>query len=571
MKKILRLKFIVLGVILLVSSCNKDFENTLPSSFKNDTAGLGDGSRKVLYIILDGVKGNVVKNLSPANIAGITANSTFSYAGLSDSKLNTLTNAAGWTNMVTGVDYTKHKVTSEDFAGFDDQVSPTIFNRLKDQIRKYTSASFGATAAFNDHLAADASIKETFEGADNKVKDAVLKNLSENNTDLIVAQFHGAEIAGKAAGYTEANADYVSEINILDGYVGEMLSALKGRKDYAKENWLVIISSNKGGAASSGGSVGFNRYLDASRNTFVVFYNPKFAAINIEEPDVDKFPYQGVAPNFSGNSANFVNAKLGNTTTGEFGGTGDYTLMMKIRVDHAVADFAPFIGKTLAWASNTNKGWVLYSSGSSWVARINGGGVFSRANVVIRDGIWHSIALRIYNSNGRKMRTYTDGIPGDETAITADFTAPAIPLTMGYIPHVDNKSINVLMKDVAIYNVAIPEAEMIPYMRKTVRYPSDIYYNNLVGYWPCNEEEGPVMKDMSGKSSDFTFVGTPNWKPFSDVSTNISPELSDAIYTVVPNGVDIPYAIFNWMNVTVPDNWNLMGKLYLPAKTYPNN
>ncbi|WP_316746803.1 LamG-like jellyroll fold domain-containing protein [Pedobacter gandavensis] len=571
MKKILRLKFIVLGVILLSSSCNKDFENTLPGSFKNDTSGLGNGSRKVLYIILDGVRGEVVKNLAPENISSITANSTFSYVGLSDSRLNVLTNAAGWANMITGVDYTKHQVTSEDFAGFDAQAAPSIFSRLKDQTKKYTTASFSATAAFNDHLAGDASIKETFPGEDNKVKDAVLKNLSASNTDLVVAQFHGAEIAGKAAGYTEVNGAYISQINILDGYVGEMLLALKGRKDYAKENWLVIVSSNKGGAASSGGSTGSNRYLDASRNTFVVFYNPKFSAAGIDKPDVDKFPYQGVAPNFSGNSANFVNAKLGNTTTGEFGASGDFTLMLKIRVDHASADFAPFIGKTLAWASSTNKGWVLYYSGTSWVARINGGGAFSRANTVIRDGKWHTIALRIYTSNGRKMRTYTDGIPGDESAITANFAAPAIPLALGYIPNEDNKSINMLMKDVAIYNVAIPEAEMIPYMRKTVRYPTDIYYNNLVGYWPCDEEQGAVIKDKSGKSSDFTFTGTPAWKPFSDISANVSPELSEAIYTVVPNGVDIPYAIFNWMNVIVPDNWNLMGKLYLPAKTYPNN
>lgn len=571
MKKILRLKFIALGLILLSSSCNKDFENTLPKSFKNDTLGLGNGSRKVLYIILDGVRGDVVKSLAPVNIRTITANSTFSYSGLSDDKLNALTNAAGWANMLTGVDYTKHKVTSEDFSGVDAQAAPSIFSRLKDQIRKYTSASFSATAAFNDHLAGDASIKESFSGEDNKVKEAVVKNLSESNTDLIVAQFQGAEAAGKAAGYTEANGAYVAQINTLDGYVGELLQAVKGRKDYTKENWLIIVASNKGGAASSGGPAGSNRYLDESRNTFVVFYNPKFSAISLEKPDVSTFPYAGVAPNFFGNSTSFANARLGNTITGEFGSTGDYTLMMKIRVDHGVADFAPFIGKILSWTSSTNKGWVLYSSGNSWVARINGGGTFSKANTVIRDGLWHSIALRIYSTNGRKMKTYTDGIAGDEGSIPLDFSTPNVPLTMGYIPHSENKSINVLIKDVAIYNVAIPEAEMIPYMRKTVRNPTDIYYNNLVGYWPCDEEQGAVIKDKSGKSSDFSFVGTPSWKPFSDVSKNLSPELSDAIYKVVPNGVDIPFAIFNWMNVVVPANWNLMGKLYLPAKTYPNN
>ncbi|WP_316794513.1 LamG-like jellyroll fold domain-containing protein [Pedobacter frigoris] len=569
MKKFIKLKLFILGLVLGISSCNKDFKNTLPASFKNDTLNLGSGSRKVLYIILDGVRGNIVKSLAPANLTKITANATFTYDGLSDNKRNTLTNAAAWANMITGVDYTLHKVTSEDFAGFDQNASPTVFYRLKDNIRKYTSASFASSPAFNDQLAADASIKGTFQDDDTKVKDAAVKNLSENNTDLIVAQFHGAEAAGIAGGYTPANANYVSQINNLDGYVGELLTALSNRKDYSKENWLVIVSSSKGG--STGVPPGSDLYSDNSRNTFVSFYNPKFSSEVVEKPDVNSFPYQGIAPNFFGNSTAFVNAKLGNTTTGEFGVSGDFTLMLKIRVDHAQADFAPFIGKILSWSGNTNKGWVLYSSGNNWVARINGGGAFARSNVAIRDGVWHTIALRIYNSNGRKMKTYTDGVPGDEGSIAADFSAPNIPLTMGYIPHSENKSINVLIKDVAIYNVAIPEAEMIPYMRKTIRVPTDIYYNNLVGYWPCDELDGAIIKDASGKSSDFTFAGTPTRKPFSDVSKNISPEISDAAYTVVPNGVDIPYAIYNWMNIVVPNNWNLMGKLYLPSKTYPTN
>lgn len=573
-KSVFRLKvpglFLMLGVILTSSSCNKDFNNTLPSSFKNDTLGLGSGSKKVLFIIMDGVRGSAIKTLSPANITGITQNSTFTYDGLADNKRNPITNAASWANMITGVDYTQHKVVTENFTGFDNSNSPTVFTRLKETVLKHSTASYSASVSFHNNLAFDASIKENFPNNDLEVKNAVVKNLTEKNSDLVVAQFNGAETAGLQGGYTTSNAVYVSQINALDAYIGEILAALNKRTEYPKENWLIIISSGKGGGATSGSLPGGDIYQDDSRNTFVAFYNPKFASQSVDKPETSKLPYQGIGPNLFGNSSSFSNAKLNNTTTGDFGASGYGTIMLKIRVDNAAADNAPFLGKH-AGVTGSVPGWVCNLSGLNWVFRINSGGTFSRSNQPIRDGIWHTIAIRIYESNGRKMKTYTDGIPGDEgVAGSTNFSSPA-PLTMGYIPFANNLPINVIIKDLAIYNVAIPEAELIPYMRKTVRVPADPYYSNLAGYWPCNEGEGAMLKDASGKSADFTISGNPNWKAFSDVSPNISPEISDAAFTVVPNGIDITYAIYTWMNIPVSSNWNLMGKNYLQAKTYPTN
>jgi hypothetical protein len=95
---------LVLGFILLHSACNKNFDSVLPNSFKNDTLGLGTNAKKVLYIILDGVKGSVVSNLAPNNLTQITNNAIYSYDGVADYQRNVITNAASWTTMLTGVD-----------------------------------------------------------------------------------------------------------------------------------------------------------------------------------------------------------------------------------------------------------------------------------------------------------------------------------------------------------------------------------------------------------------------------------------------------------------------------------
>ncbi|MEE1943525.1 hypothetical protein VRU48_00300 [Pedobacter sp. KR3-3] len=559
----------LLGFILLNAACNKDFDNVLPQKFKNDTAGIGNNAKKVLYIIVDGMRGSVVRSIAPPNLSQVTSKAIYSYDGLADYQLNPITNAAAWTTMTTGVDYTKHNVTSESFAGLNVQNTPTIFTRLKQSLGNIRTVSFASTAAFNDNLAADASLKQNF-ADDKSVKDAVVAELTTNNPSMLVAQFHSVETAGAANGYTESVAAYTSAITTLDGYIGEILAALRARSTYAGENWLVVIASNKGGASVSGGLPGSNIFNDASRNTYLAFYNPKFSPTRVDQPNINSLPYSGFAPNFSGNNSAYTAAVASNNTLGDFGTSGEFTVMVKVRMDHASTSYPPFVGKTPDFKSGSGTtGWVFFSAGDTWTMKVSGTGT-QIAGDKVRDGIWHTLAMRIYNNGTRKAKIYTDDKMSAELNLgTANMSAPTVPFTIGHINSTEsNGTINVLIKDVAIYNIAIPEADLIPYMRKTVKQPTDLYYSNLIGYWPCDDNQGSVIREASGKGVNLNYVGAPNWKSFSDISPYISPEISQAAYQAVPNGVDIPVLIYNWMNIAVPSQWNLMGKLYAPTVNY---
>lgn len=569
----------LLGFILLHSACNKNFDNVLPKSFRNDTLGLGTNSKKVLYIILDGVKGSVVNSLAPANLTQITNNAIYTYDGVADYQRNTITNAAAWTTMLTGVDYTKHNVTTEAFTGLNLQTTPTLFSGIKSILGGVRTVSLASTAAFNNNLATDATVKQTLSD-DAAVKTAVIAELGANNPSLLVAQFHNAETAGLANGYTTTTAPYTAAINTLDGYVGEILTALRARKSYAQENWLVVVASNKGGAATSGGAAGSNIYADDSRNTFVAFYNPKFKPNAVNKPDVSNLPYAGIAPKFNATNAavqsdpNFLNLGTNIEATirfnirwdGSTGNSGYAAILQKRGLTNGITGGVP------GWAFIKDDGGII-SFNASFTGTTSNYQAKGPASQKLDDGKWHSVAVRFFNNNGttHTASMFVDGIAAQTPNLSLNAGSGNLnttaPLTFGNYNNVD-----CFITEFAVYNVAIPNADIIAASKKTPLTPaSDPYYNNLIAYYKGGEGVGNALNDVLGKSPKMNLTGTPNWTNYADISANLSPAISEAAFKAVPNGVDIPVLIYNWLNITVPTQWALMGKFYAPVVSFPTN
>lgn len=559
--------FSVLLLILSGSGCNKDFNNTLPTTFKNDTLGRGAG-KKVLYIVLDGVTGSAIRTLAPTYITQINTRATYTFDGLADDNLNVITNASAWTTMLTGVEYATHNVTTEDFAGLNIQAAPTIFTRIKSSINAARTVSVASTSLFNDKLAGDATEKINVAN-DEAVKTAVVNDLKSNNSNLIVAQFHSAETAGAANGYTAATPSYASAINAIDGYINEILIAMRARTGFSGENWLVVIASNKGGG-SSGGLPGSNIYLDASRNTYVAFYNPKFSTARIDKPDDNSYPFVGTAPRFIGTTTTTATATLTNSAVGNFGTTGDYVIMFKVRNDASTDSSWPmFLRKSTSTGSTLSAtGWAFAFAGTSFQNDFGNIGA-NRPNVsTIRDAKWHTIATRLSFINGvRTVTQFSDGIKrGTYTASVQGLNLTnASFLKIGIDP---GFATNFLIRDLVIYNTNMPDDQIITNMKKEISL-STPFPNNLVGWWPCDEGSGLVIKDKSGNKNDFTLTSNVSWATFNELSPNVGGNITQAAYGAVPNGVDIPVLIYNWLNIAIPTTWGLTGKLYTPTIILP--
>lgn len=570
------LGIICIILIILFSSCNKDFPNTLRTEYPNDTANVNLKERKVLYIILDGVRGNAIKTLNPPNLAQIVRKSIYAYDGLSDYQLNTMTNAGAWANALTGVISDKHQVVSENFAGNQLATYPSIFTRLKQVKPNLRTASIAASQVFNANLAVDATFKANFENDDSKVKDAIIDELKRPDASIIVGQFHSADIAGTADGYTDNTTSYTTAITQLDTYIGNIMTALQQRANFVKEDWMVVIASNKGGVIPVvPGANSFGAFDDPNRNNFIIFYNPRFTSQITPKPDINSLPYAGFSPRFTGTSSLSTNAKLGNNTLGNFGANGEFTFICKFKNDGAATYYPAVISKRASFSIGV-PGWCLFLEGD--VIQLNIGQVGLGNQQVsfgkVRDAIWHSLAFKIWNNGSvRNATVFLDGVKGLTINITprGNFDSPA-PLTLGgnFISG-EAGTINVMIKDIALFNSAISDADLASNMKKAeiaTNYPN---YSSLIGNWPANEGGGTTIADVSGKAPGFTTSPNINWTSFSDSSPNVSPLISNATFGVVINNVDIPYQIYQWMGVIIPSTWQLSGKTWKPTYTDVRN
>ncbi|WP_197286275.1 LamG-like jellyroll fold domain-containing protein [Pedobacter sp. PACM 27299] len=559
----------LIGVLIAGASCNKDFPNTLQKDFKNDTAGVTPKKAKVLYLILDGVRGKALKAIQAPNMTQIYKRSIYAFDALTDYEGMGTTNAGSWANMLTGVTRSKHNVTSEDFVGNKLAQYPSLFSTIKQSNNgKTRTAAYSATSAFANNLTIDATENKIFAGDDVGVKTALIKELENPDATLVLGEFGSAETAGKLSGYSDTNPAYVNTILKLDTYIGEIMAALAKRKSFADENWLVVVASNKGGVLPPDPSVTDKTvYADDARNSFIVFYNPRFATNFIPKPDSDKIPFSGVGPRLAGNVDTKGQAVLGNDAgLYNFGTTGEYTVDIRVKINSTASNYPTILGKRESFTIG-KPGWVFFLEGDIWqlnVGRVGAGNVQANGGK-IRDGYWHTLTAKFYKDGStRKAKVFTDGVLKATIDITAwgSLDSPA-PLTLGYIND-GGGQIDVSYSNLQIFNVPVADEVITANSRRTVLNPGHPNINNLIGYWPLDEGIGTVMfnKSTLGAGKNFNMVGNAVWSSFSDYSPNLDAVISDAFFKIVPNNVDIPFHIYQWLGVPAPSGISLEGKLW---------
>lgn len=552
--------------IMIFSACNKDFPNRLKESSQNDTLGISAKNRKVLYIIIDGVRGKALKAINPPNIAKMTNNSVYAFDALSDFEGNELTNAGAWSNMLTGVTKDKHEVTSNDFSGNQLAAYPSIISHLKQTNPQLRTVSIAASGVLNANLANDAVAHQEFENDDQAVKNAVNEELKRDDATFVLAQFHGAELAGNANDYEVETAAYANAILKIDTYVGEIMTSLRSRKTFSDENWLVVIASSKGGEiAPDGNTVDNTAYGDATRNSFIVFYNPRFSTLFVPKPASDEVPFTGTAPNFVGNDSQLSRAVLSDATAFNMG-LNDFTVEVKVKVNNGGQYYPPILGKRASFNGGV-VGWVFFLEGDVWMLNVGQTGLNNaQANGgPIRDGFWHTLTAKFFKDGAtRKAAVYTDGVLKNTMDITTrgSIDSPS-PFTLGYITG-SGGSIDVMFSDIQVYNVAIPDAVIKTQARKTYVDESHPYFSNLIGYWPANDGKDDLIKDKSGNAHDFRMQGSAQWQQFNEYTPHLDPVISSDFYKIVPNSVDIPFEIYQWLGVSVPKSWGLDGKSWNP-------
>jgi hypothetical protein len=583
----------LLALATTYTSCNKPFDNTLKEDYGAD-GGAGK-KQKILVIMVDGAVGKEVKKAQPPFLSVLTDNAIYSWDGLTDTRKDPVTNALGWTTLLTGVTVAKHKVTGEDFTGSDLQNYPSLFTRLKQLRPDWRTVAFGASAAFIQNLAADATEKKALTG-DANVKDAVVKELATNNADLVLAQFHEVENAGIAGAYTATDAGYKATILKTDDYVKEIVESLSHRSTYALENWMIIVTSNKGSVlASDPVAADKLAYDDSRRNTFFICYSPGLKVAY--KPG--SLPFSGTTPVYQGSSAAATKA-LGSNAGSllDIGASGSYTIECKVKIPTGNYYYPAILSKRASFTGGV-VGWLFFLEGDYWMINFGQTGLGNRQirGGTISDGKWHTLTVTINQQNAttRRVETFTDGVyyDGGITDATRNINSygnlnSTAPFTIGQLAsdNVTNLS-GYSITDVKIYDTAFDRNFIQANNCRTSLPATDPYYRKIIGYWSCREitplatpsGEKKALTAVSGKYN----AGDPNYPGFTtdklalflsgnystnsfvEVVNNVCPTPDENSYKVVPNSPDLVSQVMAWMGVNPSITWNLDGNTWLTS------
>ncbi len=599
MKKIKALYYFGTALLMIVAaSCNKDFKKLVPDS--GDGAGdLNYKAPKVLYLIVDGARGTSVRDAAnTTNIKSLVPNSIHTWTSISDTSRNDATN---WADMMTGVKKEKHNVLNNTFTGNKLEQFPVIFDLVKSVEPDFRTASFASSNLFKEKLTNGASVSESFNGNDDATKDRIVNFLTNDSASIVVGQFSNVDAAGRLAGsgFDLSFPAYKAAIEKFDTQVGEILTALRGRANYSKENWLIIVTSNRGGQFTLP-PIQDDKTLfsNTNANTFTIFHNPAYKFTFIGKPFLGN-TYTGKAVRFKGDpekSVGTVSAAL--SPNFNFGTNQDFTVSIKVKKgkpkDTGGGDYwyewPSILGKrnTQGWGGSTapgNPGWDIALFYNEWRLMIQGGeGNINGEEPAGRSfsgDTWHDLTFVVERkADGfRYLRMYTDGVKGLTNRNGGSRTSPNMddyripgtpnfdnnaPMRVGFSPGELNGGkgyINVQLAELKVWKAAIPEKDIQTYSCDATMDESHPYYSFLVGYWPMLDGSGNKLKDVGGPyEADMTLSGVYAWEDFTNLICSPS---NTNLGTLVPKNSDIPTQILSFFNIARQDKWGLDGRVWI--------
>lgn len=591
-----------LFVIAIATGCNSEFDKMIPDAPETNL-DITYKKPKILYIIADGARGSSVRSMQPANIVKLLPKSIYSWNSLND--LST-TNAANWADLVTGVRQSKHGVASEDFAGNKLSDYPVIFQRIKSINPKLRMASFASSETFKANLTSGMDVSESFAGNDEAVKSRMVDFLKTDTAALVLGEFSGIDAAGKASGYDITFAPYRDAITEFDTRIGAIIETVKARPTYDRENWLIIITSNKGGQFTLSPALDDKTiFSNTNANTFTIFHTEETSQTFIGKPFV--------GTSVSGSAVNFLGAPEGVrglvsesiSRNFNFGDTSSFTISVKVKKNRNPGNISrgeyyyqwpSILGKKAksGWGDNEGPGWDFSLLQNRWRFFISGGSDFRNGYEIngleFSGETWHDLTAVVeYKPNKKKyVRIYTDGVLGVTNNVGVTGVGGSIPnpaakeVELPGVPNFDNNAplrvgwvdgqidgafgkIDVSLCDFRIFKKALTENVIKQYACVPLIDASHPNWQDLVGYWPMNEgsgsklrDQGPFIADMtlSAQKSDYQY----KWNSYN--SLICSPNNTN-LGNLVPRNVDVPAQILSWFNIARQDKWALDGKVWL--------
>lgn len=549
----LMMSMVLVLMSVVFNACRK-YENP-PQVFEEYGDNMqGKSERKVLIINIDGAVGSEVKKINPTNIAALVKNGKFSFTALPDAVSS---DAGSLASMLTGVASAKHAILDDSYTAVksadDDHAVitnyPTFLSRLLDVRPEFKTVTITTDAALNKYLIhADHRILTANDAA---VKDSTVNILQANNAKIVMVDFRDVKTVGTAAGFLADVPAYKAAIEKVDGYIGEITAALKKRKNYASEDWLIIVTTNRGGNEIN------------PKQGFIICSNP-----GLKEEEVKKLGFNTMRFNAPTTAAVIKN----DNGLYDPGTNKDFTVQLQAKFNNN-ANWPGFFSKSTDVRVHKNTGWTMIFNGGNWEVVLggtdNGGSSYRMGGPQVAGGKWHTLTLTVKTVGATRTATiYTDGIKNLSTDVTGAKNLSTIqPLKLGYRNQDDSGTqLDFNAGDVEYFNVALDDATVLANvnLKDITKHPK---YANLIGYWPFDDGAGAVISNAAPVGLNFLMAGSGKWESLgNDIPVSRTPMvIPGGATSVVPVGADIAALTFYWLKVPIKSDWSLDGSPWISS------
>ncbi|WP_241282411.1 alkaline phosphatase family protein [Chryseobacterium timonianum] len=500
---------------------------------------LGAQTKKVLFIGIDGCRADVMMSTNTPNIKNLISQSIYSLDGLCAA---TTWSGNGWSTMLTGVWHTKHNVQDNNFTSPNYANYPDFLTRAESHNPNLKTISLAHWAPVNDKIVQNADVKTNL-ATDLAVKNAAVNALQNDNPDILFVDFDDVDHAGHSYGFSSAVPQYISSIQTIDTYIGEIVNAMKNRATYNNEDWLVVVTTDHGATDTSHGGGNLSE-----RNIFTIYSNPGFTPQQISKNILES--------NKTFNQLNLPSgtyAKPANQTSFNFGSNQDFTIEFWVKPNAAYTSDPVFLGNK-NWANGKNKG-VIFSGFSGQTFKMNIGDGTNRIDLVggkLETNKWKHIAAS-FDRDGL-VTLYEDGVPVTFAKMnTIGNIDSALPFTLNQ-DGTNTYSVNLAAsyKDVRIWKSALPNDVIANWATQDIT-SSHPYYSQLLANWKCNETSGNTLADSGPNANHMSITGAPNY------TVNASNNFKAYDYTSTTRETDHFPTVLNWLCIPIQPSWGIDG------------
>jgi predicted AlkP superfamily pyrophosphatase or phosphodiesterase len=257
-----------------------------------DDAAKSDVRKCVLLIGIDGCRGDAIPAATVAHtLHGLIKDGAFAMKcdvlGDRVTGVPTLT-GPGWCSLLSGVWADKHLAKDNDLRDTKLDKYPNFFRRLREAKPEVKTAAFVTWKPFAEVVFNAADGRQfVFDGdtkgyqeADRVVTKSAVEQLAKGDIDAAFVYFGEVDSIGHGYGFHPKSPRYTAGIEVIDKQIEQILTAVRSRPNYAKEDWLVMIATDHGGKRREHG---LGEKEPEIRTGFLLLHGPSVKRGTIDE------------------------------------------------------------------------------------------------------------------------------------------------------------------------------------------------------------------------------------------------------------------------------------------------